>query len=196
VNTQSTRLLRMAGARYNGSQTSTLPNVVGEQPGRHHTNHPRAAGGRRQSRAALSLMLRGGFHATVVVAVTSVWMMQVAAHEIVRVPGVRHTRMAACWAMDVSFLMAAARVIRRAVRSVRARGVERVFVHVVAMDVVQMPVVEIVRVAVVLHRHVAAGGSVRVRVSVVLLALLSHYRAPLARPPRTAQGHSPRLANH
>jgi hypothetical protein len=76
--------------------------------------------------------------------------------------------------------MTAARVIGRAVRAVRAGGSERVLVHVIAVHVMKMTIVKIVRVAVMLHRRVPAGRSMRVRVAVVLVAVLRHLPTPFA----------------
>ena len=64
----------------------------------------------------------GLFDSPVIVAVTTVRMVEVPAHEIVRVPGVRHTLMAAICPMHVGPLMATADVIGSAFDAVRARG--------------------------------------------------------------------------
>jgi hypothetical protein len=53
-------------------------------------------------------------------------------------------------------------------------------VDVIAMKVMQMAIVQIVRMTVVSDRRVTAGRSVRVRVAVVLLTLLSHAVNPFA----------------
>jgi hypothetical protein len=82
---------------------------------------------------------------------TAVGMVQVTAHQKVRMPGVRNSLMAAVWAVYVAFLMAGARVVRRAFRPIRRCGPERVLIHMIAVDVVQMAVMEIVDVTVVLH---------------------------------------------
>lgn len=140
---------------------------------------------RRPATVYVDADLRAGstlrsFDSTVIVAVTAVRMVQVAAHEIVSVASVRHTLVAAVGPVHVVLLVGAACVVWCTVRPVCARGIERVFVHMVAVNVMQVAIVQIVRVPVVLHRHVAASRSVRVRVSVVLLALLSH--SPLLSP--------------
>jgi hypothetical protein len=49
-----------------------------------------------------------------------------------------------------------------------------VLIHVIAVDVVKMAIMQVVRVAVVLHRRVTARSAVRVRMAIVLLAVFSH----------------------
>jgi hypothetical protein len=70
-----------------------------------------------------------------------------------------------------------------------------VLVHVIAVDVVKMTIVQIVDVTVVLHRRVAARGDVGMRVTVVLLALISHL-SPFSTtydPPATDRGQTHRF---
>ena len=90
--------------------------------------------------------------------------------EVVDVVTVRNRFVAATRPVHVAGLMGATGVIGRAPRGVVTSLIERVFVHVVAMYVVQVPVVQVVDVAVVVHCGVTTPASVIVIVPVVLFA--------------------------
>jgi hypothetical protein len=98
---------------------------------------------------------------TVIIAMVAVHVVQVIAHEIVDVPGMRDAFMTACRTMHVSCVMPGAAVIGCALRSVRARGLDRVLVGVIVVRVMQVAVVQVIRVAVVIaaqsHHQVPAG---------------------------------------
>jgi hypothetical protein len=108
----------------------------------------------------------------VVVAVAVVLMVQVVADEVVEVIAVRDRLVPAAGAVDVAGVVAGAGVAAGA--GVRVLGVHRddVVVHVPAVGVVQVAVVEEVEVALVHDRLVPAAGPVHVlvvtRVHVVL----------------------------
>ena len=107
-------------------------------------------------------------HRAVVVAVGAVGVVEVPVHEVVDVIAVRHGDVAAPLAVPVSGLVAAAAVVRGALRRVPRRDGERVLLdRAGAVLMVQVAVVEVVDVAVVLERGVAAAAAVRVGMSAV-----------------------------
>jgi hypothetical protein len=94
--------------------------------------------------------------------------------------GVRDGLVAASCTVDVRFLMAAAVVIGRAVRRIHGRGINRVFVHVVAVNVVKVAIVKIVPVTLVPDCGMPAPKPVRMAVAVVLLKVLGHCPPPFS----------------
>lgn len=68
-------------------------------------------------------------------------MVQMTLDQVVGVLAMRDRLVAAAGSMRVLRLVPAAVVLRRAVRRVRVADLDRVLVHVIAMRVVQMPVV-------------------------------------------------------
>ena len=115
-----------------------------------------------------------------VVAVALVGVVQATVDQVVHVVAVGHFVVAAALAVDVGAAV---------VRSVAAVGVELVdrqpvLVDVIAVRVVEVPVVEEVDMAVVDDLRVAAAGSVDVLVGVVDVTFLAHVRhgTPPARP--------------
>jgi hypothetical protein len=115
----------------------------------------------------------------VVVAVGPVRVMQMAADDIVDVVPVRDGLVTAVGAMCVGLRMFAAIVLRRAVRRVRGIHGKAVLVHMVAVDVVQVSVVEVIDMVAVLDRSMAAPRFVLMGVPFVHLAaaLLRHWPA-------------------
>jgi hypothetical protein len=107
----------------------------------------------------------------VVVAVRAVLIVQVAGDEVVGVVSVRDRFVAARRTMFVAVVVSLAAVPARAVLRILARDAENVFVDVRLMDVVQVPVVEIVDVSFVQHGGVPASGRVRMPVLVVCRVL-------------------------
>jgi hypothetical protein len=83
--------------------------------------------------------------------------------------GVRDGLVAASCTVNVRFLMAAAVVIGRAVRRIHGRGINRVFVHVVAVNVVKVAIVKIVPVTLVPDCCMPAPEPVRMAVAVGLV---------------------------
>ena len=102
-----------------------------------------------------------------IVAVAVVCVVQVAVHEVVDVIAVRHGRVATRGAVDVTGLMAVARVPRRAARGMRRIDVDHALVDMSAVCVMEVAVVQVVDVAVVLDRVVSAARPVDVLVLVV-----------------------------
>jgi hypothetical protein len=92
----------------------------------------------------------------VVVAVTPVGMMQMAFHQVIHMIAVRHSLMTTGWTVHVVSLMRAAVVLRRALILIRGSNRHGVFIDMVLMDVVQVSLVQIVGMAVMLDRRMAA----------------------------------------
>jgi hypothetical protein len=99
-----------------------------------------------------------------VIAMVAMRVMQVAVDEIIDVIPVRHGGMAAAWAMNVAGRMRAATVIRRAGRGVRPRHFQDVLLHLAAVGIMQVAVVEIVHVVSVLNGGVPATWPMLMRV--------------------------------
>jgi hypothetical protein len=107
----------------------------------------------------------------VVVAVAAVGVVQVAAHNVIRVAGVRNGFMPAAGAVLVGALVAAALVLGgAAVGILRARG-QFMAVHLAVMQVVHVAFVQIIGVAVVLDALMPASFAVRMGVALVRLAV-------------------------
>lgn len=92
-------------------------------------------------------------------------MMQVSIHQVIEVIPVRYRLMAAVHAVNVRLVMAGAFVARRAFLGIRRAYLDAVVVHMVAVGVVQVPIVKVVHVAVVLHSDVATVRAMLVAVS-------------------------------
>lgn len=92
-----------------------------------------------------------------IIAVGSVRMMQVPVNEVVHVIAVRDRFVAAVGAVNVVGRMAAAVVAWRAVRWIGRGHGDAVFVNMIAVGMMQVTIVQVVRVAVVLDRGVAAA---------------------------------------
>lgn len=92
-------------------------------------------------------------------------VVEVALDQVITVIAVRHARMSAAGAVDMIGGVAGAAVVRRALRRVGRVDRDRVLVDVIAVDAVQVSIVEIVDVAGVLDREVAAVGAVNVIVA-------------------------------
>ena len=99
-----------------------------------------------------------------VVAVVSVRMVKVPVDEVVDVIAVPQLRMAAVWSVNVARSVPTAVVLRRASIRVLGRYLEDAFVNVVAVYVVQMPIVEVIDVIVMLDGEMTTSWSVLVLV--------------------------------
>lgn len=107
-----------------------------------------------------------------VVAVVSVWMVQVPVHEIVDVISVRNRFVAAARPMDVVRIVSAAGMARRANVRVRFRDLDLVLLHLtVCASVMQVSVVEIVHMVAMLDSRVSATGAVLV---IVVFVQMGH----------------------
>lgn len=100
-----------------------------------------------------------------IVAVPIVRVMQMARHQIVDVVAVRDPLVPAGRAVSVGGVVLAAVMLGCAVNRVLRPDLERVLVYVVAVRMVQMPVVQVVHVALVAHGGVTAAGAVLVLVA-------------------------------
>ena len=95
-------------------------------------------------------------YGTVVVAVATVSVMEVAVHQVVHVIAVRHGFVPASGAMLVACLVGTAPVIGGAVSRVRPADRELVLVHVARVGMMEVAIVQIVGMALVTHSHVTA----------------------------------------
>jgi hypothetical protein len=100
----------------------------------------------------------------VIVAVAEVCAMEMAIDEIVDVIAVRHGRVAAAFAVNVTGAMSVARVTRGAQRRIGGVDRDRTLVDVIAVRGVKMPVVHVVDVVVVANGDMTAAVAVDMRV--------------------------------
>jgi hypothetical protein len=112
----------------------------------------------------------------VVVAVVTVLVVELAVHEVVGMVPVRHGRVPTAWPVAV---VGAVRTVEggRAPFRVCAVDGEAVLVHVSRVRMVQMSILEVVDVAVVHHRRVAAARTMVVRGAVT--DVMRHVRLPV-----------------
>ena len=110
----------------------------------------------------------------------SVWVVQVALHQIVHVIAVRDGFMPTLRAVDVVGLMRSAVVVGCTTILVCLPGFQFVFVHMASVNVVQMAVVQIIGVSIVLDSHVATIGAVDMDMPFVSYARFCHDDSPLA----------------
>jgi len=117
----------------------------------------------------------------VVVAVVAVRMVQVASDEVIDMIAVRHRLVAAAGAMRVARLMAGAAVGSRAAVGVGLGDLDHVLVDMIAVGMVQVPVMQMVHMALMAHGGVTAAGPMLVRVIGVLLSAagVGHERGDL-----------------
>jgi hypothetical protein len=123
-----------------------------------------------------------------VVAVVAVGMMEMVADEIVDVVAVRDRVVAAPRAMGVVGRVPAAGVLGRAIARIGATDGEHVLVDMVLVDVVEMPIVQVVRVAVVLDGGMAAPRPVGMVVIGMRDVVLAHGGQCPAEPCATSSG--------
>ena len=97
-----------------------------------------------------------------IVAVIAVHVVQVTGDQVIDVVAVRDRRMAAAWTVDVTLRVARALMLRRAHARVRRVHGDRALVDVIAVRVMEMPVVNVVDVAGVANGLMAAGRAVNV----------------------------------
>lgn len=109
-----------------------------------------------------------------IVAVVAVRMVEVTVHEEVGVVAVWNRFVPAARSMGVVLRVPVAGVRWGAVSGVRAVDGEAMLVDMVAVRVVQVPIVKVVRVVAVLHGGVAAVGTVLVVMVVVDRVIVAH----------------------
>ena len=113
------------------------------------------------------------FQIAVVVTMTAVWMVQVGIHEVIDMVVVRYRFMAAIGAVNVSGLVTRGRC--SAAVGVSAADFDNVLIDVIAVRVMQMPVVQVIDMPVVFHGRVAAAGAV-VMIVIRMNFVLAHNR--------------------
>ena len=135
------------------------------------------------------------FQLAVIVAVTAMRMVQVATHEVVDMVAVRHPFMAATRAVDVSSFVTR----DRSGAAVGLSGAEfdNVFIDVIAVWMMQMPVVQVIDVPVMFHGRVAAAGAVVMTVMRMNFVIAHnhsflHERVPDTNWPQVIFGHRAR----
>jgi hypothetical protein len=92
----------------------------------------------------------------VIVTVVAVEVVQVALHQVIDVVPMRHSLVAAVGPVLVRFFMPGAFVVRRASFRIRRVHLQAMVVHVIAVRIMHMPVVQVVGVPVVFYRRMAA----------------------------------------
>jgi hypothetical protein len=116
-----------------------------------------------------------------VITMIAVRMMQVTVHQIIRVVAVRHGFVAAAYAVDMARFVAAAVVLRGTRVGVRGVDGQHMFVDMIAVRMMQVPVVQIIRVPIMFHRRMAAASAVLMVVIGMRftgLRLIGHGRNP------------------
>ena len=96
-----------------------------------------------------------------IVAVPLVRVMEMALHKIVSVATVRNSFVPAAGAVRMLPVMRSAGMARSASRRIRAAFHHHMFIHMSGVRVMKMPVVQIINVAFVFDRGVAAAWTVR-----------------------------------
>jgi len=115
----------------------------------------------------------------VIVTVIPVRMVQVVLDKVIHVIPMRHPLVATRRAVHVSLLMMPAVVLGGAARWMLGADLERVFVDVIAVHVMEVPVVQVIDVVSVLDGDMSASWSVGMAVSFMHLAGLLTHRTPL-----------------
>lgn len=108
----------------------------------------------------------------VVVAMVAVFVMQMVPDQVIRVVAVRHRLVAAARTVAMGRVMLSAAMTRRAGIGVGLADLQHVLVHVVAVQEVQVTVVQVADVVAMPDRGVAALG--RVQVVMLFMAVVLH----------------------
>ena len=112
----------------------------------------------------------------------AVRVMQVAIDQVIDVVAVRNRGVAAARAVHVRLRMSAAGVLGRASGRIRAGDLQHVVIDVIAVNVMEMAVVQVVGMPVVRDRDVPAAGAMLVTMPFVYVAtLLLHLHSSLNR---------------
>lgn len=121
----------------------------------------------------------GLFEGPVVVAMVTVRVMQVSIDEIIDVVAVRDCFVSTARAVHVARLMAGTAVLRRTAIGVAVGYLDDVLVHVIAMGMVQVSIVQVIDVVAVADGGVSAAGAVLVVVMGMLrIGASGHGRRP------------------
>lgn len=86
-------------------------------------------------------------------------VMQMAADDVIHVIAVRNRRVTTCGGVDMVGRLFRGTVSGRALLRIRGGDFQDMLVHVTGMDMVQMPAIQIVHVAGMLHGEMAAAGT-------------------------------------
>ncbi len=112
----------------------------------------------------------------VVVAVAFVRMMEMPIDEVIHVVAVRHGRMAAFRAVDMLNRVCGAFVVRRAGGGVRVRNFQHMLVHVIAVRMVDVAVVEVIHVVRMFDRRMPAALAMNMRVPAMdFVRIVAHW---------------------
>ena len=111
-----------------------------------------------------------------IVAVIAMVVMQMAADQIIDMIAVRNRLVTAIRAVPMLAVVFVAAVIRRAAIRIAITYADPMLFHPIAADVMQMPVVQIIGVAVVPHCRVSAIRAMHMRMPFMRYRLLSHAR--------------------
>jgi len=114
-----------------------------------------------------------------IVAMGSVWVVQVPLHQVVHVVSMRHGFMPAVGPMDVIGLVRSAVVVRSASILVCFAYLQFVFVNMASVNVMQMAVVEVIGMAIVLDGRVPTIGAVDMDMPFVDCARFRHGSSPV-----------------
>ncbi len=90
----------------------------------------------------------------------AVRMMQVTVYQIIRVVAMWNGFVTAALSVDMARLVAAAVVLRCTRVGVRGVDGQHMFVNMIAVRMMQMPVVQVIRVPIMFHRRMAAASAV------------------------------------
>ena len=102
-------------------------------------------------------------------------MVQMAVHKVINVVAMGHRLMATGRPVNMRLLMSGAVVSWRAFVRIRRVHLDAVFVHMPIMQMVQVSIVKIIRVAIVLHSYMTTIRAMLVAVSPgMLLVSLRH----------------------
>jgi hypothetical protein len=112
----------------------------------------------------------------VIVAVIAVHVVQMTGNQVVYVIAVGNCLVSATCAMFVALLMAVTNVVRSTSCRVGGGRLDHVFVDMAFVQEMQVPVVQVVDVAVVLHSDMSAVGTMLMRVLLVDCVCLRHDR--------------------
>jgi hypothetical protein len=114
-----------------------------------------------------------------IVAVISMLMMQVIIDQIVHMVSVRYGFMTAIWPMNMFLLVRPAIMAGCAIGRISGAHLDRVLVHLIASNMMQMAIVEVVRVTVVLYTGVATVLIMSVVMTFVRCVSIIHGCRPL-----------------
>ena len=105
--------------------------------------------------------LRGDLQLTVIIAMVVVRVMQVILDQVINVISVWNRLVPAVRAMNVILVVPSTVVVRSAVGRIGAAHVNPVLVDMITLNIVQMAIVKTIDMAIVLHRRMPAGRTMR-----------------------------------